>query len=114
MGTDLVSVPRMERLLQRYRSRLKRFFTPAELEYAFSQRFPAQHLAARFAAKEAVAKVVGRPFRYREAETVLSPHGTPKLNFYGSLASRTAAFRQWGVTLSHTKEYALAVVWAMR
>ena len=59
VGIDLLDVARLERALQRRPRLAERVFTEAEREYAAGRPRPAMHLAARFCAKEAVAKALG-------------------------------------------------------
>jgi holo-[acyl-carrier protein] synthase len=59
VGIDLLEIERLERALQRRPRLAERLFTDAELEYALARARPGQHLAARFCAKEAVAKALG-------------------------------------------------------
>lgn len=101
LGVDLVEVERVEKLLARWGAeRLGRLFTPAELRYALSSRRAAQRLAARFAAKEAFRKAIGRPVPFRELEVVLR-QGRPWIVWNG---------RFYPVSLTHTARYAAAVV----
>ena len=58
-GIDLLEIDRLERALLRRPRLEQRLFTPAERNYAHSRPRPGQHLAARFCAKEAVAKALG-------------------------------------------------------
>ncbi len=59
IGLDLLDIDRLERALQRRPALADRLFTPQEQAYAGSRARPAQHLAARFCAKEAVTKALG-------------------------------------------------------
>ena len=59
IGIDLLEIDRLERALARRPRLAERLFTDAELDYAAARARPAQHLAARFCAKEAVAKALG-------------------------------------------------------
>src|SRR6266513_3018538 len=59
VGIDLIEINRVERALERRPSLADRLFTPAELAYSRERARPGRHLAARFAAKEAVIKALG-------------------------------------------------------
>ena len=59
IGVDLIEIDRVERALARYPGFKDRCFTKAEQAYCDSRANPAQHYAARFAAKEAVGKALG-------------------------------------------------------
>lgn len=103
VGIDLVEVPRIRRLLERKGQRaLVRLFSPGEIEYALRARPPLsyQRLAARFAAKEAFIKALGRPVPFREME-VVSKGRQPYLRWRGN---------DYPLSLSHTGGFAAAVV----
>jgi holo-[acyl-carrier protein] synthase len=118
VGVDLIEIRRVERALQRHGDRfLERVFTPAELLYT-RKRVP--ELAARFAAKEAVSKALGvgvrllAPYgiRWQEAEILGDWRGRPSVTLSGRAAERAAelGITEWAVSLSHSKEYAIAFV----
>jgi len=117
IGVDLVECARIERSLQRFGEKfLHRVFTDGEIAYSMSMKFPARHLAARFAAKEAVSKAfgtgIGKAMGWRNIDVQKKPSGEPFLVFSGpahELATQravTAAF----VTLSHTEHHAIACI----
>jgi len=117
-GVDLIEIPRIKRLLARYGDRfLERVFTPAEILYCRA-RLP--ELAARFAAKEAVSKALGVGVRmmardginWRDVEVVGDPRGKPLVRLYGRAAERASelGLTEWAVSLSHTREHAIAFV----
>jgi len=118
VGVDLVEIERVERVLARHGQRfVERVFTPAELLYCRARPF---ELAARFAAKEAVAKALGVGVRmlardgihWQEAEIVGDGRGRPLVHLYGRAAERAAelGLTEWAVSLSHTREHAIAMV----
>lgn len=110
-GVDLVEVPRFSQAVKRGGQRfLKRIFTPAELAYAQSRKTTVQHLAARFAAKEAIVKALGAPkglgLEWHDLEITHAASGKPGVNFLGSM-------RRWKdcqvhLSLTHTSEHAIA------
>ena len=117
IGVDLVECSRIQHSLDRFGDRfLRRVFTDGEIEYSMSMKFPARHLAARFAAKEAVSKAfgtgIGKAMGWRNIDIQKKPSGEPFLVLSGpakELATRrrvTAAL----VTLSHTEHHAVACV----
>jgi holo-[acyl-carrier protein] synthase len=117
IGVDLVECARIERSIERFGEKfLHRVFTDGEIAYSMSMKFPARHLAARFAAKEAVSKAfgtgIGKAMGWRNIDVQKKPSGEPFLIFSGpaqELArqrSVTAAF----VTLSHTEHHAIACI----
>ena len=114
-GIDIVEVKQIERLLDRQEEKfLARVFTKAEAEYCMKKGRPALHLAARFAAKEAVAKALGTGFakgvRMRDIEVIPSDDGPPRIRLHGGASRRLASLGATSVllSLSHTREHALA------
>ena len=110
-GVDLVEVPRFDRVVKRSGERfLHRVFTDGELKYARSRKTMMQHLAARFAAKEAVVKALGAPkglgLEWHDLEISHSASGQPQVVFHRSMSR----WRKLEVHLSltHTAEYAVA------
>jgi holo-[acyl-carrier protein] synthase len=117
IGVDLVECARIQRSIDRFGDRfLHRIFTDGEIEYSMSMKFPARHLAARFAAKEAVSKAfgtgIGKAMGWRDIDVRKKPSGEPYLVFSGpaqELAAKrgiTAAL----ITLSHTEHHAMACI----
>ncbi len=110
IGIDLVDVSRIERALERRPRLAGRLFTEGELEYAAAHRRPARHLAARFAAKEAVVKALGLGpgTAIRQIEVVAGSPPTIQLHHE---AARFADERGLAVkvSLSHEREMATAV-----
>jgi holo-[acyl-carrier protein] synthase len=116
-GVDLVECARIQRSIDRFGDHfLRRVFTDGEIEYSMSMKFPARHLAARFAAKEAVSKAfgtgIGKAMGWRDIDVRKKPSGEPFLVLSGpaqDLAARrgiTSAL----ITLSHTEHHAMAAV----
>jgi holo-[acyl-carrier protein] synthase len=117
-GVDLIEIARVRRVLDRYGDRfLERVFTPAEVLYC---RARPPELAARFAAKEAVAKALGVGMRmmardgigWRDAEIVGDGRGKPLVRLHGRAAERAdeLGLTEWAISLSHTHEHAIAFV----
>jgi holo-[acyl-carrier protein] synthase len=107
VGLDLLEIERLERALERRPRLAQRLFTDDELAYAAGKARPARHLAARFCAKEAVAKALGlRAWAFRDVE-VVATDGPPAVRLAGDAAARAA---ELGVTphvsLTHTAELA--------
>ena len=108
VGVDVVEVARLARALERTPALLERLFTPAEQEV---QKLAS--LAARFAAKEAVAKVLGAPgLSFVDAEVVSAGNGKPSLVLHGDAATTAAAqgISRWHLSLSHDGGMATAFV----
>jgi holo-[acyl-carrier protein] synthase len=110
VGIDLLEVERLERALERLPRLAERLFTEAERQYAASRARPAQHLAARFCAKEAVAKALGlEAWSFRDVE-VLAGDGKPVVRLSGAAAQRADELGlQVDVSLTHSRRDAAAV-----
>ena len=110
VGLDLLEVDRMERALARRPRLAQRLFSDAERRYAEARPRPAQHLAARFCAKEAVAKALGLSgWSFQEVE-VVATGGPPAVRLSGSAADRARELdAEPLVSLTHTDTMAGAV-----
>jgi holo-[acyl-carrier protein] synthase len=108
VGIDVVDIARFGRALTRSPGLAVRLFTEGE------RSLPARSLAARFAAKEALAKALGAPrgLLWTDAEIVTSPAGRPHLKVSGTVAAAAAHFgvTGWHLSLSHDAGIASAVV----
>ncbi len=114
VGIDLLEIERLERALARRPRLAARLFTEAERSYAATRGRPGQHLAARFCAKEAVAKALAlEAWSFRDVE-VVGGDGPPVVRLYGAAAARAAELGvQVNVSLTHTRRDAAAVAIAM-
>ena len=110
VGIDLLEIERLEQALERRPRLADRLFTEAERTYAASRARPGQHLAARFCAKEAVAKALGlEAWSFRDVE-VTSAGGPPAVTLHGAVAERAAALGvSVRISLTHTRTDAGAV-----
>ncbi|HLA98071.1 MAG TPA: holo-ACP synthase [Anaerolineales bacterium] len=112
-GVDLIEIERLERVIQQYGERfLQRVFT--EQEFAEAGKSTAS-LAARFAAKEAVSKALGTGIgtvMWKEIEILRGAKREPVLHLHGSTAQLAddLGLHTWSVSLSHTENYAIALV----
>ena len=117
IGVDFVEVARIQHSLDRFGEKfLKRVFTQGEIDYSLSMKFPARHLAARFAAKEAVSKAfgtgIGKSMGWRDIDVRKKESGEPYLVLEGGakemsiLRGLTNAL----ISLSHTEHHAMAMV----
>ncbi len=114
LGTDVVDIERFRRVLERTPALHGRLFTDAERAVAAERRDPVPALAVRFAAKEAVMKVLGvglGALDWHDIEVVREPSGRPRLEVTGrALALATAAgITTWHLSLSHSGLVAQAV-----
>lgn len=114
-GVDLVDCGRLAEVIERHGQRfLERVFTPAELAYSEGKKSRMQHLAGRFAAKEAVLKVLGTGWRngiaWTDIEVVNLPSGQPKVRLSGRC--REIADQQGLasilISISHIQTHAIA------
>jgi len=117
IGIDLLVVSRMERELQQEGGGFRdRVFTSGEVAYCQSKAHPAEHFAARFAAKEAVFKALaleqGEGLAWCDVEIETDTDGRPRVILNGSAKARAEALGVEAVlvTLSHTRELAAAHV----
>ncbi len=115
VGTDIVAVARIAVLMrERGMTFLERWFTAREIDYCSSKAVPSRHFAARFAAKEAVAKALPMvwdgPLPWRSIEIINDPHGAPSVSLAGALldAATRAGVGEIRVSLSHCDQYAIA------
>jgi holo-[acyl-carrier protein] synthase len=110
VGIDLLEIDRLERALERRPRLADRLFTDGERAYAASRARPGQHLAARFCAKEAVAKALElQAWSFQDVE-VTSAGGPPQVRLHGAAAARAQALGvSVRVSLTHTRSEAAAV-----
>jgi holo-[acyl-carrier protein] synthase len=112
LGIDIIEIDRVRKALQRWPKMAARLFTERERAYCDGKADAAPHYAARFAAKEAAAKALGRPLRWHDVEVVSSPQGRPSLALYGEAAAAAGLSRgaRSLVSLSHSRDSAVACV----
>jgi holo-[acyl-carrier protein] synthase len=108
VGIDLLEIDRLERALERRPRLAERLFTEAERSYSADRARPARHLAARFAAKEAVVKALGLSggFGLREIEVLAGEPPTVRLS---GAAAAAAGEIEIEISLTHSRDYAAAV-----
>jgi holo-[acyl-carrier protein] synthase len=114
-GIDMVECRRIGQMLERYGDRfLERVFTPLEQQYSLNRKRRIEHLAGRFAVKEAVMKVLGTGWRdgiaWTDIETANDPAGRPAVRLSGKVASLAAemGINKVLVSISHADDYAIA------
>lgn len=118
VGVDLVEIDSFRSRFQGRDEFLRQVFTAAELGYARRRLRPWLHLAARFAAKEATFKAIGcgvaGAVSWRDVEVLRDAAGEPALALSGEAARRAevAGVRRFAVSLTHGRQYAVAVVLA--
>ena len=116
IGVDIIEIGRIKEAAERWGERfLRRVYTEAELS---AYRSKPSSLAARFACKEAVMKLLGTGkygINWREIETLSHSSGKPLLSLHGRAQSKAdeMGIKEIAVSLSHSKEYAVACVSAV-
>ncbi|WP_432036568.1 holo-ACP synthase [Streptomyces cucumeris] len=114
VGIDVAEIDRFADALRRTPGLAERLFVADELTLPSGERRGIASLAARFAAKEALAKALGAPggLRWTDAEVVTEESGRPRLTVRGTVAARAAELgvSGWHVSLSHDAGVASAVV----
>jgi holo-[acyl-carrier protein] synthase len=113
IGVDIVEITRVREVSDNWGDRfLRRVFTPGELQHCLAKVNPYQHLAARFAAKEAVSKALATgwagDFRWTDVEVVNDPAGKPHIAFHGRLREQLASTTVH-LSLSHADTHVVAM-----
>jgi holo-[acyl-carrier protein] synthase len=117
LGLDVIRVERIREALERFGDRfVRRVLTPAEARYV---RGRPETFAGRWAAKEAVSKVLGlgvRGIGWRDIEIERLPTGQPSVRLHGRAATRAdqLGVERVAVSITHEREYALAVAFGVR
>ena len=114
-GIDLVDCPRIEEMVKRHGERfIKRVFTAAEQAYAEASKNRIEKLAGRFAAKEAVLKLIGTGWRgkiaWTDIEIVNNPAGSPEVTLSGEVEKLAdkLGIKHISVSITHTSDFAIA------
>ena len=114
-GIDLVDCPRIEEMLKRHGDRfVQRIFTPAEQTYAQTNKNKVEKLAGRFAAKEAVLKLMGTGWRgkiaWTDIEVINNSSGQPEVILSGEVEKIAArlGIKHVSISITHTANFAIA------
>lgn len=113
VGVDIIEIERIQHAILRWDRRfLTRIYTQAELALC---RGRVPELAVRFAAKEAISKALGTGLfgvSWREMEVLADARGKPLIYLHGRAAARAdeLGLREFAVSLSHSRDYAIAFV----
>lgn len=120
-GIDLVDFGRIEEMISRHGERfLERIFTAAEQAYAESNKNSVEKLAGRFAAKEAILKLVGTGWRgkiaWTDIEIVNTAAGQPEVTLVGEVEeiANRLGIKHISISITHTANFAIASAVAMR
>ena len=114
IGIDLVKISRMEKAGKNNAAFLERVFTEKERDYCSRQKLPAQHYAARFAAKESVLKAfgtgLGAGMKWTDIEVLHGEGGGPIVNIFGRVKDLAdlKGVKQILLSYSHDEGYAVA------
>ena len=120
IGVDIVEVPRVERLVRKHERVQERLFTQPEIDYCRARGKCYEHMAARFAAKEAVLKALGTGLvtgmRWTDVEVVNEESGRPRVRLGGEVAAfaEREGVQEVELSISHTSGLALAQALAVR
>lgn len=112
-GVDIIEIERIRQAFERWGDRfLRRIYTEGEASYC---RGRAPNLAGRFAAKEAAMKALGTGLRgvgWKDIEVVRNQAGAPSVRLHGraKIRAETLGVRELSLSLSHSRNYAVAFV----
>lgn len=114
IGVDLVKIDRIDKAGKNHTAFLERIFTERERAYCKRQKYPAQHFAARFAAKEALLKAFGTGLsagmKWTDIEVLHGEGGGPIVNLDGRVKDLAdlKGVKQVMISYSHDEGYAVA------
>ena len=114
IGIDIIEISRIKKSIEKYGDHfLQKIFTPGEIEYCESKASKYQHYAARFSAKEAVAKAMStgwnNEFSWQNIEVFNEPTGMPYIRLTGKLESFLADGKELKISMSHSQDYTICV-----
>ncbi len=121
IGTDIVECARIGTMVEKHGELfLERVFTPREIQYCQGKKHATEHLAGRWAAKEAILKCLGTGWRkgicWTDMEIRNDPAGAPKVFLCGAAKDQAESMKisDLLITISHCREYATAYALALR
>lgn len=114
VGIDIIEIERIKQSVDNYGDRfLNKIFTKTEQEYSLSKKNKYQHLAARFAAKEAIYKALSSDtsevYSWQDVEIFNEFNGLPRVKFYGSLKDYLNKDKDLKISISHSDNYVTAI-----
>lgn len=114
IGVDIIEIDRVRRSIESVGDRfLEKVYTSGEIAYCNGKANRYQHLAARFAAKEALSKALSTgwagQFSWKDVEILNAPSGQPSFALHGTLSTRLASSRVM-LSLSHSDSHVVAMV----
>ena len=107
IGIDLIEVERIKKLMEKNPRFIQRIFTSQEIHYCQKKVNKYQHFAARFAAKEAFFKSLGRRIKWKDVGLINLSSGKPELDIN---AKEKFPFESAHVSIAHLSAYAVAIV----
>jgi len=114
LGIDIIEIERIKDSIEKYGDRfLDKIYTTNEIKYCSNKFNKFQHLAARFAAKEAVYKAVASGWEegisWQDIEVYNDPYGKPEIKPYGKLKTFLSTNKQLKISMSHSDNYVTCV-----
>ena len=119
IGIDIIEIERIQKSIEKFDQLfLNKIFTQTELDYCSNKKNKYQHFAARFAAKEAIAKALAtgwsKGFRWKDIEIYNEKSGMPNVKLRGNLKHFLGADKSLKITMSHSEHYVtcFAIIYA--
>ena len=119
IGIDIIEIERIRKSIEKFEDIfLNKIYTESELKYCLSKKNKYQHLAARFAAKEAIAKALStgwsKGFRWKDVEIFNEKSGMPNVTLKGNLKDFLGDGKSLKITMSHSEHYVtcFAIIYA--
>lgn len=114
LGIDIIEIDRIKKSVDEYGKQfLSKVYTPSELKYCLGKKNKYQHLAARFAAKEAIYKAIstsiGGEVGWQDIEIFNEPNGMPAVKLKGHLKKFLTADKNLKISMSHSRDYVACV-----
>ena len=114
IGIDIIEIERIKESVDNYgESFLNKIYTQTELDYSLSRKNKYQHLAARFAAKEAIYKALSSDtdqiYSWQDIEIYNEVNGLPKVKLYGQLKDYLGLEKELKISMSHSENYVTCV-----
>jgi holo-[acyl-carrier protein] synthase len=114
IGVDIIEIHRVKKSVEKYGDHfLKKIYTKKELDYCLSKADKYQHLAARFAAKEAVYKALSSGWNknigWKNIEITNEPNGMPIVTLNGEVKTFLSSQKSLKISISHSQDYVACV-----
>jgi len=114
IGIDIIEIDRIKESVDNYGDQfLSKIYTEDELKYCLSKQNKYQHLAARFAAKEAIYKAISSNWdselSWQDMEIINAPNGMPEVKFRGNLEKFLSTEKKLKISMSHSRDYVACV-----